>query len=240
MVVVKKVYMSYVPPKLPPGFYAIGNDGDSGRRHDDDDRRSHRHRHHRSSDRRKRGGVEEETRRREEDKEDEKQEEEYEQRQRQMMMMIDRLQRVTFENGIDFRFVADAWMLGPWPNVGFHLFDPQNGGHPRFTPAVDVWKPVIRAYFAWCEIPKEACAQTWAEIVDMLLKMPELRSLDPEFRAWAFECFCVFQLEKMTCERSFNSCCPHPLSLLSSSSTSSSYDPMINWSCEGCYTKTKN
>lgn len=84
-----------------------------------------------------------------------------------------------------------SW-LGECANVKNDLFNAQGG--PNFLLTVDVWKPLIRTYFAWFSIPRSQCTRIWGDIVDCLLKLPD-GSMDAVFQSWAFGCLCKFHLE---------------------------------------------
>ena len=128
----------------------------------------------------------------------------------------DRLARIAADNGLDVAQIRHVWKTSR-ANVKEHLFDPATGV-PRFILSIEIWKPLVRAYFAWCEIPRESCTDVWGDIVDMLLRLPQLKMVDAEFRAWAFGCLAMFHLE----DKKLNRYTRRPIS-------SASYDPDENW-----------
>jgi hypothetical protein len=105
----------------------------------------------------------------------------------------DRLARIALDSGLDINFLKPIWR-DTRVNVRAHLFDPETG-MPRFAMSVDIWKSLLKAYFAWCCIPKKQCAHVWGDIVDMMLTVPAEYAPSPQFRAWAFECLGMFYLE---------------------------------------------
>lgn len=136
----------------------------------------------------------------------------------------DRLETILKENGLDAAMIWPIWRE-PWPDVKLHLFDPVTG-LPRFMVTIDVWKPVIRAYFSWYNIPREQCTHIWADIVDQLLRLPPTQSGDADFRAWAYGCLCKFYLEDNKLAVRGN---PSPRPQVPAGSTSAEYDPSTNW-----------
>jgi hypothetical protein len=133
-------------------------------------------------------------------------------------MSKDRLLRILAENSLDPALIEPVWVES-WPDVKRHLFDPATLA-PRFVLRAEVWKPVIKAYFAWYSIPREECTHVWADIVDMLLRLPPEGSGDADFRAWAYGCLCKFFLEDRNKTRMSSSSEPH---------ASTQYDPATNW-----------
>ena len=106
---------------------------------------------------------------------------------------VDRRKRVATENDMRYDALQSVW-TGDLADAKRHLFNPE--GFPRFMLTLEVWKPLIRAYFHWFSIPRSACTRVWEDIVDGLLKLPEGgERMDAEFQAWAFGCLCKFHLE---------------------------------------------
>jgi hypothetical protein len=93
-------------------------------------------------------------------------------------------------NKLDYERVRSDWKTERH-DVRDNLFP---RGSPRYILDTDIWKPVINAYFAWYEIPREDAAGVWADIVDCLLRMPPVHSMGERFEAWAYGCFCRFYL----------------------------------------------
>lgn len=131
----------------------------------------------------------------------------------------ERFARILSENGLDVGLLEPIW-TEPWPDVKKHLFDPITSA-PRFLLKVEVWKPVVKAYFAWYYIPREQCTHMWAEIVDMLLRLPPENSGSSEFKAWAYGCLCRFYLEDLKKIR--------PSVEPPKSAAPAQYDPSANW-----------
>lgn len=105
-----------------------------------------------------------------------------------------RRSKIADDNGLRYADLEQAW-TGPSPNVAAHFF--QADGTPRFMVVVDIWKPLVRAYFAWYGIPREQCTRIWADLVDQLLAL-EQRVGTPmpcDFAAWAYGCLCRFYLD---------------------------------------------
>jgi len=99
--------------------------------------------------------------------------------------------RVAHENGLDFEQLDKAWE-GRTPDVKRHLFHPD--GSPRYVIDVEIWRPLVRAYFVWFDIPRENCTRVWEEIVDCLLRLNTVAPLPEGFQAWAYGCFIKFYL----------------------------------------------
>jgi hypothetical protein len=100
--------------------------------------------------------------------------------------------RIASDYVLDFNLLSEAW-VGSWPDPKTHLFGPD--GNPRFTLDVDIWKPLVKAYFAWFCIPRELCVEIWAEIVDSLLRISGQYVPSNKFQAWAYGCLSKFFLE---------------------------------------------
>lgn len=109
-------------------------------------------------------------------------------------MSRERLLRILSDYDLNPEIMGTLWLSDSWPDIKKHLFVPETG-LPRFVLSSEVWRPVIRAYFAWYNISREQCTLIWADIVDMLLRLPDGGSGDAEFRAWAYGCLCKFFLE---------------------------------------------
>jgi hypothetical protein len=138
-------------------------------------------------------------------------------------MSRDRLLRILAENKLDPAIIEPVW-TEPWPDVKRHLFVPHTTS-PRFLLDVDVWKPVINAYFAWYCIPREQCTHVWTDIVDMLLRLPPGMSGNADFRAWAYGCLCKFYLE----DRKGTKQPDNAQQVAPSCHPTSQYDPAENW-----------
>lgn len=105
----------------------------------------------------------------------------------------DRLSKIAWENGLDPKALRPLWVR-PVFRPDRDLFDAKTGA-PRFTLSVDVWKPVVRAYFAWCRVRREQCTNAWSDIVDLILRRSREESISDAFKAWAYGCLCIFLLE---------------------------------------------
>jgi hypothetical protein len=97
------------------------------------------------------------------------------------------------DNSLDINKLRLAWG-GSRPDVRSQLFDAATGV-PLFILSLDIWRPLIRAYFSWYNIPRERCTDIWGDIIDMFLRLPNHHTVDAEFRAWAFGCLGMFYLE---------------------------------------------
>jgi hypothetical protein len=106
-----------------------------------------------------------------------------------------RRSRCAAENGMSYNELAAAWP-GKKKDPKSHFFYPN--GAVRWVTTVDVWKPLVRAYFGWFAIPRSECTSVWGDIVDGLLaiesRFPD-KPLSPEFSAWAYACLCKFYLQ---------------------------------------------
>jgi hypothetical protein len=101
--------------------------------------------------------------------------------------------KIAEDNGLKYADLEQAW-TGDRPDVSAHFF--QWDGSPKFFLLVDIWKPLLRAYFAWYGIPREQCTRVWGDIVDHLLSMEQGHGpLPPDFALWAYGCLCRFYLE---------------------------------------------
>lgn len=129
----------------------------------------------------------------------------------------ERLSRLSAEHGIDVTSMEPIW-IESYPDAKRHLFDP-NTNLPRFALNLAIWKPLINAYFTWYTIPRAHCTRVWADIVDMLLRVPPGYAGNAEFKAWAYGCLCVFYLEDR-----------YKAKLNGKDLCSSQYDPETNWS----------
>lgn len=109
------------------------------------------------------------------------------------MMHHDRYSQIALDNSLDINKLRLAWG-GSHPDVRSQLFDAATGV-PLFILSLDIWRPLIRAYFSWYNIPRERCTDVWADIIDMFLRLPNHHTVDAEFRAWAFGCLGMFYLE---------------------------------------------
>lgn len=139
----------------------------------------------------------------------------------------ERLSKILAENNLNPALIEPLW-TEPWPDVKTHLFDPATG-LPRFVLNVEVWKPVIKAYFAWYCIPREQCTHVWADIVDMLLRLPLDTSGDSEFKVWAYGCLCKFFLEDRKRQKTDVEYVPASKPLTASPHPVPQYDPATNW-----------
>lgn len=128
-------------------------------------------------------------------------------------MSKERLLGILKENNLDSALIEPIW-TDMWPDVGKHLFDPTTS-LPRFALSTEVWKPVIKAYFAWYCIPREQCTHVWGDIVDMLLRLSRRMDVDAEFKVWAYGCLCKFYLEDRRRSKGLGLCLQ--------------YDPVSNW-----------
>ena len=105
----------------------------------------------------------------------------------------DRYSQIALDNSLDINKLRLAWG-GSRPDVRSQLFDAATGV-PLFILSLDIWRPLIRAYFSWYNIPRERCTDIWGDIIDMFLRLPNHHTVDAEFRAWAFGCLGMFYLE---------------------------------------------
>ena len=116
-------------------------------------------------------------------------------REAQQQQRDARKRRIAEDNKLNYEMLAACW-TGDAPCVHNHLFKSENRGEPRYTLIIEVWKPLINAYFAWYSIPRENCTRVWMAIVDHILHIPrDYPAPDVEFREWAFGCLCMFLLE---------------------------------------------
>lgn len=95
-------------------------------------------------------------------------------------------------NGLKIEDLEAAWQ-GKYPNVAAHLFFPN--GAPRFLLSLDIWKPLMRAYFAWFSIPRDKCTVIWGDIVNCIIRAEQEMQIPTEFTSWAYGCLCRFYLE---------------------------------------------
>jgi hypothetical protein len=106
--------------------------------------------------------------------------------------------KVARDNGLDYAQLEGAWK-GQGVDVKSHLFWPD--GTPRYVVSVDIWRPLIRAYFAWFDIPRENCTQVWEDIADNLLRLDAAHPLPVDFQAWAYGCLVKFYLADKKLQR---------------------------------------
>lgn len=213
--------MSYVPPAMPSSFYRAPPPPNDKRRREDDGDRGHRHRRdrhwHPESEKGKGGWG---------DPPDLPLPPPPPLPLPPTLACDERLMRIALENGLDIAYIHPIWQV-PRVDVRAHLFDPATGA-PRFLLTTDIWKPLVRAYFAWCNIPREMCTRVWGDIVDMLLRMPQLKMVDAEFRAWAFGCLSMFHLEDR--ERAAREDARRSASVAAATAVGGDrYDPEMNW-----------
>lgn len=99
---------------------------------------------------------------------------------------------IALYNKLDYEGLAIDW-VGDAPDPLRHMFTPD--GVPRYYFELDLWKPLVRAYFAWFRVPPRDSTKTWTAIVEGLLDYESRGGvLPPPFAAWAYSCLCKFYI----------------------------------------------